>query len=141
MNASRTIIALETALGIWALLVLAVFFGIFLWRTFIEPQDPRPSLLHRLGQGLLPTGVFAAITLFLVVSPRWAAIYFVVWWTVLFAVLPFGVRTQAEAGEIVPGSAPSAPLAPRLKQKALATSVIAAIACFALWAFLAIWRN
>ena len=27
------------------------------------------------------------------------AIFFVVWWIVLFAVLPFGVRTQGEAGE------------------------------------------
>jgi predicted secreted protein len=26
------------------------------------------------------------------------ALYFVIWWTVLFAVLPFGVRTQDEAG-------------------------------------------
>ncbi|MCB1491238.1 MAG: DUF1467 family protein, partial [Rhodobiaceae bacterium] len=24
------------------------------------------------------------------------AIYFLIWWLVLFAVLPFGVRTQAE---------------------------------------------
>jgi predicted secreted protein len=27
------------------------------------------------------------------------AIYFVLWWVVLFAVLPFGVRSQAEDGE------------------------------------------
>ena len=26
------------------------------------------------------------------------AIYFVIWWLVLFAVLPFGVRSQHEAG-------------------------------------------
>ena len=29
------------------------------------------------------------------------AIYFVIWWTVLFAVLPFGVRNSHEAGEQV----------------------------------------
>ncbi len=34
------------------------------------------------------------------------ALYFIIWWTVLFAVLPFGVRTQGEAGEIVPGTRP-----------------------------------
>ena len=28
------------------------------------------------------------------------AVYFVIWWTVLFAVLPFGVRSQAEAGSV-----------------------------------------
>ena len=37
------------------------------------------------------------------------AIYFIVWWVVLFAVLPFGVRTQGEAGNTVPGTSPSAP--------------------------------
>lgn len=37
------------------------------------------------------------------------AIYFVVWWITLFAVLPFGVRTQAEAGDVVPGAPASAP--------------------------------
>lgn len=37
------------------------------------------------------------------------ALYFVVWWIVLFAVLPFGVRTQAEDGHVVPGTPASAP--------------------------------
>lgn len=30
------------------------------------------------------------------------AVYFIVWWMTLFAVLPFGLRTQAEAEEVVP---------------------------------------
>ena len=42
------------------------------------------------------------------------AVYFVIWWTVLFAVLPIGVRTQGEDGVIVPGTPESAPTAPRL---------------------------
>ncbi|MBP0573923.1 DUF1467 family protein, partial [Mycobacterium tuberculosis] len=50
-----------------------------------------------------------------------------VWWTVLFAVLPFGNRTQAEAGTIEPGSAPSAPVNPHLVLKAVATSIVAAL--------------
>ena len=29
-------------------------------------------------------------------------IYIFIWWITLFAVLPFGVRTQQEAGEVVP---------------------------------------
>lgn len=37
------------------------------------------------------------------------AIYFVIWWITLFAVLPFGVRTQEEVGEVVPGAPASAP--------------------------------
>ncbi|TPW33516.1 DUF1467 family protein [Martelella alba] len=37
------------------------------------------------------------------------AVYFIIWWVVLFAVLPFGLKTQDEAGEVVPGTAESAP--------------------------------
>ena len=37
------------------------------------------------------------------------AIFFVVWWIVIFAVLPWGVRTQEEEGEVVLGTTPSAP--------------------------------
>jgi predicted secreted protein len=54
------------------------------------------------------------------------AIYIVVWATVLFAVLPFGVKTQQEKGEIVRGSVESAPVNPHLGKKALATTVISA---------------
>lgn len=52
-----------------------------------------------------------------------AGIYFVLWWIVLFAVLPVGMRSQEEAGEIVPGSDPGAPAAPRLVAKAVWTTV------------------
>ncbi|MEZ5773776.1 MAG: DUF1467 family protein [Hyphomicrobiaceae bacterium] len=55
------------------------------------------------------------------------AIYFVIWWTILFAVLPLGVKTQDEAGERVPGTPGSAPVAPGLVKKALITSVISAV--------------
>lgn len=39
------------------------------------------------------------------------AVFFIIWWTALFAVLPFFTRTQAEAGEVVPGTSESAPAA------------------------------
>ncbi|MDQ4062129.1 MAG: DUF1467 family protein [Pseudomonadota bacterium] len=55
------------------------------------------------------------------------AIYFIIWWTVLFAVLPWGVRAQHEDGAMVPGSAESAPIRPLLLRKALATTVVAGI--------------
>ena len=42
------------------------------------------------------------------------AIYFLIWWVVLFAVLPWGVRSQEEAGEVVPGTDPGAPAAPKV---------------------------
>ena len=56
------------------------------------------------------------------------AIYFVIWWTVLFAVLPFGVRNSHEAGEVVQeGHEAGAPVAHGLVKKALITTVIAAV--------------
>ena len=61
------------------------------------------------------------------------AIYFVVWWIVLFAVLPFGVRTQDEEGDIVLGSSHSAPTRPLLVKKAIATSIVSAIIVFGFW--------
>lgn len=60
----------------------------------------------------------------------YVAIYFVVWWTVLFAVLPFGVRGQHEAGEVNDGTDPGAPIKAHLGRKALATTVLAVIVTF-----------
>lgn len=64
------------------------------------------------------------------------AIYFVIWWVVLFVVLPLKVRTQGEAGEVVPGTPASAPARPQLLLKAGMTTVLAAIVFAGLWAFL-----
>jgi predicted secreted protein len=55
-----------------------------------------------------------------------AAIYFVLWWVVLFAVLPWGVKSQEEAGDISPGSDPGAPVRPLLLRKAIATTLVSA---------------
>jgi predicted secreted protein len=55
------------------------------------------------------------------------AIFFIIWWVVLFAVLPWGIRSQAESGEVVPGSDPGAPAFPKLKSKLVWTTLVAAI--------------
>jgi predicted secreted protein len=55
------------------------------------------------------------------------ALYFVIWWTLLFAILPFGVRSQAESGEVVQGSEPGAPSAPALQEKAVWTTLVASV--------------
>jgi predicted secreted protein len=70
------------------------------------------------------------------------AIYFVLWWIVLFAVLPFGIRSQAEDGEAVPGSDPGAPVLPRMLRKLIWTTLIS-ILIFAIgvWAYLAGYLN
>lgn len=54
------------------------------------------------------------------------ALYFVIWWILLFAVLPFGIRSQVEAGEVVKGTEPGAPAAPALREKAVWTTLVAA---------------
>jgi predicted secreted protein len=65
--------------------------------------------------------------------PGALAVYFIIWWTVLFAVLPFGVRSQAESGDVVAGSEPGAPVLPGLVRKAAITSVVAAVIFAFVW--------
>jgi predicted secreted protein len=64
------------------------------------------------------------------------AIYFVIWWTVLFAVLPFGVRNAHEAGEdVASGHDAGAPTATGLAWKAGVTTIVsAAIFAAVYWA-------
>jgi predicted secreted protein len=66
------------------------------------------------------------------------AVYFILWWIVLFAVLPFGVRSHREAG-VTPGEGtdPGAPVLPQIVKKAIATTVISTILFFAGYA---VWR-
>ena len=52
------------------------------------------------------------------------AIYFVMWWIVLFVTLPFGVRSQHEDGESIPGTDPGAPIATGMGRKLIWTTVI-----------------
>jgi predicted secreted protein len=60
------------------------------------------------------------------------AIYFIIWWIVLFAVLPWGVRSQEESGTVIKGTDPGAPAIPRLGSKLIWTSIVAAL-LFAIW--------
>ena len=55
------------------------------------------------------------------------AIYFVLWWLVLFLTLPFGVRSQHEDGEGAPGTDPGAPIVTHMGRKLIWTTVISAI--------------
>ncbi|KAA0970658.1 DUF1467 family protein [Aureimonas fodinaquatilis] len=61
------------------------------------------------------------------------AIYFVIWWTVLFAILPIGVRSQADDNDIILGTTHSAPQQPRLLFKALLTTLVSALVMAALY--------
>lgn len=65
------------------------------------------------------------------------AVYLTIWWTVLFAVLPLGVRSHHEEGLEVPGGGdPSSPVNPNLKRKFITTTWVSAIVFAAGWAAL-----
>lgn len=55
------------------------------------------------------------------------ALYFLFWWLCLFAILPFGARTQVDEGEVEPGTEPGAPVKPHILRRFIATSILAGI--------------
>jgi predicted secreted protein len=58
---------------------------------------------------------------------NWATglmVYLVIWWTILFAVLPLGVRRVENPGK---GEERGAPERPQLARKAIITSIVAAV--------------
>ena len=55
------------------------------------------------------------------------AIYFVMWWIVLFLTLPFGMRSQHEDGAGAPGTDPGAPVATGMGRKLIWTTVLSAV--------------
>jgi predicted secreted protein len=55
------------------------------------------------------------------------AIYFILWWVTLFAVLPFSLQTQDEAGERLLGTEPSAPKGPHMFRAVLRTTLISGV--------------
>lgn len=69
--------------------------------------------------------IFAAVRWFGLTAVGATSLYFLIWWISLFAVLPFGVRSQIDAGEVAPGTEPGAPAAPRLREAALWTTIVA----------------
>jgi predicted secreted protein len=59
-------------------------------------------------------------------------VYVCIWFMTLFAVLPFGVRTQDEAGEVEPGTPGSAPAKMRFWRIFAINSAVAAV-CFSVF--------
>lgn len=57
-------------------------------------------------------------------------LFAVIWFVTLLVVLPIGLRTQEEAGEVEPGTPASAPADPRIGRKLVWTTVVT----IALWA-------
>jgi predicted secreted protein len=61
------------------------------------------------------------------------AIYLTIWWTILFAILPIGVVSRAEAGLPNDGTDPGAPVDPKLKKKFFTTTWVSAIIFAIMW--------
>lgn len=76
---------------------------------------------------LIVGAILVGLVLFDVGIGGGLAFYFVVWWIMLFAVLPFGIRSQHEEGNVVAGTEPGAPAAPGLVEKAIWTTIVAGI--------------
>ncbi len=62
------------------------------------------------------------------------AVYFIFWWVTLFAVLPFGIRSQVETGAVVPGSDPGAPVITRGLRVVVITTCLSLLLFGAFWA-------
>jgi predicted secreted protein len=61
------------------------------------------------------------------------AIFFIIWWVVLFATLPFGLRTQDEDGDVTPGTTASAPRGPHMTRALIRTTFVALVVFGAFW--------
>ena len=55
------------------------------------------------------------------------AIYFVLWWLMLFVTLPFGIRSQHEDGVGAPGTDPGAPVVSRMGRRLIWTTLLSAV--------------
>ncbi|HEV7435762.1 MAG TPA: DUF1467 family protein [Pseudorhizobium sp.] len=55
------------------------------------------------------------------------AVYFIIWWITLFAVLPMGMRSQHDEGDVTLGTVESAPARFRIGRVLLLTTLISAV--------------
>jgi predicted secreted protein len=55
------------------------------------------------------------------------ALFFVTWWLVLFAILPFGLKTQDDEQDVTLGTVSSAPRGPHMLRAVLWTTLVTAV--------------
>lgn len=71
-----------------------------------------------------------------------AVVFIISWWLILMPLLSIGTKSQAEAGDVVPGTEPGAPTRPLILKKFLWATVGAVVATFAVWLCLKFgWLN
>jgi predicted secreted protein len=56
-----------------------------------------------------------------------AAIFFIVWWVVLFAMLPVGLRTQDDEKDVTLGTVSSAPRGPHMLKVVIRTTIVSVL--------------
>ncbi|WP_187971643.1 DUF1467 family protein [Aquibium microcysteis] len=61
------------------------------------------------------------------------AVFFLIWWVTLFAILPFSLRTQDEDGNVTLGTTASAPRGSHVRRAALRTTIVSLIIFATLW--------
>ena len=61
------------------------------------------------------------------------AIYFIIWWMVLFISLPFRMKPQFETGEVVEGTEAAAPSDPQMLKRMLWNTVLSGVVFFLFW--------
>ena len=54
-------------------------------------------------------------------------LFAVIWFLLLFIILPLNIKTQNDLGKVIEGTAPSAPVNPRVKTKMFWTTIITII--------------
>jgi predicted secreted protein len=72
-------------------------------------------------------------------------IYIVVWWVVIFAILPIGIKSVSESDEVqAEGVEEGAPVRPMLFKKVVITSLISVVITFAIamaWPSISRWAD
>jgi predicted secreted protein len=67
------------------------------------------------------------------------AIFFVIWWVVLFAALPIGLRTQDDDDDVTLGTTPSAPRGPHMLRAIVITTLITSVIFAAYYVAVAVY--
>lgn len=58
-----------------------------------------------------------------------AAVFFIVWWVVLFATLPFSLQTQDDDASVTLGTVSSAPRGPHMLRAVARTTIVSIVLC------------
>ncbi len=56
-----------------------------------------------------------------------SAVFFIIWWIVLFAMLPFGLRTQDDDKDVTLGTVSSAPRGAHMLKTVIRTTVVSVL--------------